>query len=63
MYVCSSVTDIVLDMSILCLPIAFIRKLHMSSGQKIGTSSIFGLGILLVPQTLVLKGFRLTFWR
>lgn len=46
MYVCSSVTDIVLDISILCLPFSFIRKLHMSSVQKIGTTSIFGLGIL-----------------
>lgn len=46
MYVCSSVTDIVLDLSILCLPVSFIRNLHMSSAQKIGTSSIFGLGIL-----------------
>lgn len=48
MYVCSSVTDIVLDVSILCLPISFIRKLHMSSVQKIGTSSIFGLGIFCI---------------
>ena len=46
MYVCSSVADIVLDISILCLPISFIRNLHMSSAQKVGTSSIFGLGIL-----------------
>ena len=46
MYVCSSVTDIVLDLSILFLPASFIRNLHMSSVQKIGTSSIFGLGIL-----------------
>ena len=46
MYVCSSVTDIVLDLSILCLPVSFIRSLHMSSVQKVGTSSIFGLGIL-----------------
>lgn len=46
MYVCSSVTDIVLDISILCLPMSFIRRLHMSPIQKIGTSSIFGLGIL-----------------
>lgn len=46
MYICSSVMDIVLDISILCLPVSFIRNLHMSSAQKIGTSSIFGLGIL-----------------
>ena len=46
MYVCSSVTDIILDLSILCLPASFIRKLHMNLIQKIGTSSILGLGIL-----------------
>ena len=46
MYVCSSVTDVVLDMTILCLPVSFIKILHMSSVQKIATSGIFGLGIL-----------------
>ena len=46
MYVCCSVTDIVLDISILCLPASFIRKLHISRGQKIGLIGTFGLGIL-----------------
>ena len=46
MYVCSSVTDVVLDIAILCLPASFIRKLNLSQGQKLGLVGIFGLGIL-----------------
>ena len=49
MYVCCSVTDIVLDMAILCIPTTFIRTLHMSRGQKVGLIGIFGLGVLYVP--------------
>ena len=49
MYVCLSVTDIVLDISILCIPAWFIRTLNISKGQKIGLACIFGLGILYVP--------------
>ncbi|KAL6722362.1 hypothetical protein ACLMJK_001469 [Lecanora helva] len=44
-YVCSSATDIVLDVTILCLPVSFIRRLQTNVGQKIGMTSIFGLGI------------------
>lgn len=46
MYVCCSVTDILLDISILCLPALYIRKLRISGGQKVGLVGIFGLGIL-----------------
>ena len=49
MYVCCSVTDIVLDMAILCIPTTFIRTLNMSQGQKVGLIGIFGLGVLYVP--------------
>lgn len=48
MYVCSSVTDIVLDIAILCLPAFFLRHLHMSLNKKLGLVGIFGLGILYV---------------
>lgn len=46
MYVLSSATDIVIDISILALPAFFIRSLHLSGNQKIAISGIFGLGIL-----------------
>ena len=46
MYVMSSVTDILLDICILCLPVSFIRKLRLRTNQKIGIVLIFGLGIL-----------------
>lgn len=46
MYILCSVTDIVLDIGILCIPAWFIRKLQMSRGQKIGLAVGFGLGIL-----------------
>lgn len=46
MYVTLSVTNIVLDMGVLCLPSLFIRKLQMDRGQKIGLIGIFGLGAL-----------------
>lgn len=49
MYVCFSVTDILLDIAILCIPASFIRTLHISQGQKIGLIGIFGLGVLYVP--------------
>ena len=56
MYVCCSVTDIVLDMAILCIPTTFIRTLNMSQGQKVGLIGIFGLGVLyvLVPNSFIL---------
>lgn len=49
MYVLSSVTDVILDIAILSLPISFVRKLKMSKSKKIGVTAIFGLGILYVP--------------
>ena len=49
MYVCLSVTDVLLDIAILCIPASFIRKLHISDGQKLGLVGIFGLGVLYVP--------------
>lgn len=48
MYVLCSVTDVVLDVSILCLPAYFIRNLQMSRGKKVGITAIFGLGVLYV---------------
>ncbi|KAG6988559.1 choline transporter [Physcia stellaris] len=45
MYVLSSVTDVILDIAILSLPISFVRKLKMSNSKKIGVTAIFGLGI------------------
>ena len=46
MYLCSSVTDIILDVIILCLPATFIRKLQLARSQKQGLIAVFGLGIL-----------------
>lgn len=46
MYVVCSVTDIVIDITILCLPAFFINKLQMNFNRKIGVYAIFGLGIL-----------------
>ena len=46
MYVASSVTDAMIDISILSLPPFFIGKLQLNLGQKLGLVSIFGLGIL-----------------
>lgn len=48
MYVCLSVTDVLLDIAILCIPTSFIRTLHISKGQKISLVGIFGLGVLYV---------------
>ena len=49
MYLCSSVTDIVLDIAILCIPYSVIRTLNMSQTQKVGLIGTFGLGVLYVP--------------
>ena len=53
MYVLSSVTDIILDIAILSLPISFVRKLKMSNSKKVCVTAIFGLGILYVLSVLV----------
>ena len=49
MYVCSTVTDIVLDICILCLPAFFLRNLQVSLNKRIGLVGIFGLGVLCAP--------------
>jgi len=46
MYLCSSVTDILLDITILCLPAQFVKKLQINAAQKVAVTTIFGLGIL-----------------
>lgn len=48
MYVCSSVFDILLDITILCLPASFIftKRRNMTRQRKVGVYSIFALGIL-----------------
>ncbi|KAK3176372.1 hypothetical protein OEA41_007695 [Lepraria neglecta] len=48
MYVVCSVTDIVLDITILALPAFFIRQLQMNFNKKIGVCGIFGLGIFCI---------------
>ena len=48
MYILSSVTDIILDIVILCLPATFVMRLNTSRGQKLGLVAVFGLGILYV---------------
>ena len=52
MYVMSSVTDIILDISILSLPTFFTWRLQMSSAKKFSIIGIFGLGILYEHQSL-----------
>ena len=52
MYVCQSVTDIVLDIIILCLPAYSISQLQMSLNKKIGLSAVFGLGIFCVVSSI-----------
>ena len=46
MYVLTSVTDIILDITILALPVQFVRKLQMSKSRKAAIIAIFGLGVL-----------------
>lgn len=52
MYVLCSVTDIALDVSILCLPAYFIRNLQMSRGKKVGITAIFGLGVFCIVSSI-----------
>lgn len=51
MYLLCSVTDILLDVSMLCLPAYFIRRLRVSRSKKVGITAIFGLGVLYVTST------------
>lgn len=48
MYLVCSLTDMLLDIAILCIPPVFIRKLNMSRARKIALVCIFSLGILSV---------------
>ena len=57
MYVLSSVTDIILDIAILSLPVSFVRKLKMSNSKKVCVTAIFGLGILYVFSMLAAKPY------
>lgn len=41
-----SATDIAIDVLILAIPIPFIWKLHMRTGQKVALTSVFFIGIL-----------------
>ncbi|KAH8689928.1 hypothetical protein BGW36DRAFT_432893 [Talaromyces proteolyticus] len=61
MYVLSSVTDIVIDISILALPVFFIRKLRFSTNQKIGVCGIFGLGIFCVVSSVARLAYTVIF--
>ncbi|KUJ11272.1 uncharacterized protein LY89DRAFT_786888 [Mollisia scopiformis] len=61
MYVLSSATDIVIDISILTLPAFFIRKLHLSGNQKIGIGAIFGLGIFCVVSSVARLAYTVLF--
>ncbi|CAF9932551.1 MAG: hypothetical protein HETSPECPRED_008396 [Heterodermia speciosa] len=45
MYLVCSLTDMLLDIAILCIPPVFIRKLNMSRARKIALVCIFSLGI------------------
>lgn len=51
MYVLSSTTDVVLDVSILCLLVNFIQNFRMSRNRKVCITAIFGLGVLYVIWT------------
>ena len=46
MYVCSSVFDILLDITILCIPVSIIKGLSMTKERKLGLIGVFGVGIL-----------------
>ena len=50
MYMLSSVTNIILDVGILCLPISCVINLQVSRAKKIGIVAVFGLGILYVTK-------------
>ncbi|MCJ1247507.1 hypothetical protein MMC30_004721 [Trapelia coarctata] len=48
MYMLLSITDIILNISILCLPVFYIRKLQMSQDRKLGLGAIFGFGVFCI---------------
>ena len=45
-FLCCSLTDVLLDIAILAIPAMFIKNLQVSHSQKVGLISIFGLGTL-----------------
>ena len=46
LYIVENLTDIVLDLFILCMPLTVIRTLHISTKKKWMLSGIFWLGAL-----------------
>ena len=48
MYFALGVTDLALDIVVLCLPMPIIWGLHATRRKKLGVASIFGLGFLYV---------------
>lgn len=45
----NGVVNIVLDVSLVVLPMPILWSLRMATAKKVALSFIFGLGILLVP--------------
>jgi len=48
MYLALAITDLILDLAILCLPIPVIKSLHVSNTKKAAVMLIFGLGFFCV---------------
>lgn len=46
MYLLVNLTDVLLDIGILCLPAFFIQRLQLNRSQKRGVIFMFGSGIL-----------------
>ncbi|KAL2036929.1 hypothetical protein N7G274_010354 [Stereocaulon virgatum] len=52
MYVCSSVFDILLDITILCIPVSIIKGLSMTKERKLGLIGVFGVGIFCIVASI-----------
>lgn len=63
MYALCSVTDIILDVSILCLPAYFIRNLQVSRSRKVGITAIFGLGVFCIVASIARLAFTISFMK
>ncbi|OCL10347.1 hypothetical protein AOQ84DRAFT_374998 [Glonium stellatum] len=63
MYLACSVTDIVIDISILCLPGFFIRHLQMSLSRKIGIVGIFGLGTFCIVSSVARLAYTVYYYK
>ncbi|KAF2235433.1 hypothetical protein EV356DRAFT_118098 [Viridothelium virens] len=61
MYALCSATDIAIDICILCIPVFFIRKLHLNKTQKIGLTGIFGIGVFCVVASTVRLAYTVIF--